>query len=144
MKSQSPVARLSFYAYNFSSSRQPYLVSFPNAALAATFALLYRDDAEIKIVEGGSFSRRRPVPWSCVRCDTGYLASSFGAIPLLPMAVAIAANEASKYLILLYGGPGKTRTSDLRFRKPLLYPAELRDQWRDFILALITVADCLL
>ena len=25
------------------------------------------------------------------------------------------------------GGPGKTRTSDLRFRKPLLYPAELRD-----------------
>jgi hypothetical protein len=26
------------------------------------------------------------------------------------------------------GGPGKTRTSDLRFRKPLLYPAELRDQ----------------
>jgi hypothetical protein len=30
-------------------------------------------------------------------------------------------------LILLDGGPGKTRTSDLRFRKPLLYPAELRD-----------------
>src|SRR5579862_1933268 len=26
------------------------------------------------------------------------------------------------------GGPGKTRTSDLRFRKPLLYPAELRDR----------------
>ena len=26
------------------------------------------------------------------------------------------------------GGPGKTRTCDLRFRKPLLYPAELRDQ----------------
>jgi hypothetical protein len=60
------------------------------------------------------------------------------------MAVATAANMARKYLILLVGGPGKTRTSDLRFRKPLLYPAELRDQWRDFILALITVADCLL
>ena len=26
------------------------------------------------------------------------------------------------------GGPEKTRTSDLRFRKPLLYPAELRDR----------------
>jgi hypothetical protein len=25
------------------------------------------------------------------------------------------------------GGPERTRTSDLRFRKPLLYPAELRD-----------------
>jgi hypothetical protein len=25
------------------------------------------------------------------------------------------------------GGPDKTRTCDLRFRKPLLYPAELRD-----------------
>jgi hypothetical protein len=28
------------------------------------------------------------------------------------------------------GGPGKTRTCDLRFRKPLLYPAELRDRLR--------------
>ena len=26
------------------------------------------------------------------------------------------------------GDPGKTRTSDLRFRKPSLYPAELRDR----------------
>src|SRR5262245_35340279 len=25
------------------------------------------------------------------------------------------------------GGPERSRTSDLRFRKPLLYPAELRD-----------------
>ena len=25
------------------------------------------------------------------------------------------------------GGPERTRTSDLRFRKPLLYPVELRD-----------------
>src|SRR6185503_6328193 len=25
-----------------------------------------------------------------------------------------------------FGGPGRTRTCDLRFRKPLLYPAELR------------------
>jgi hypothetical protein len=30
-------------------------------------------------------------------------------------------------LILFGGGPERTRTSDLRFRKPLLYPAELRD-----------------
>lgn len=29
-----------------------------------------------------------------------------------------------------FGGPGKTRTCDLRFRKPLLYPAELRDQFK--------------
>jgi hypothetical protein len=28
------------------------------------------------------------------------------------------------------GGPDRTRTCDLRFRKPLLYPAELRDQSR--------------
>ena len=27
-----------------------------------------------------------------------------------------------------FGGPERTRTSDLRFRKPLLYPAELRDR----------------
>src|SRR5207237_2079219 len=26
-----------------------------------------------------------------------------------------------------FGGPERTRTSDLRFRKPLLYPTELRD-----------------
>jgi hypothetical protein len=29
------------------------------------------------------------------------------------------------------GGPDRTRTCDLRFRKPLLYPAELRDQVLD-------------
>ena len=28
------------------------------------------------------------------------------------------------------GGPGRTRTSDLRFRKPLLCPAELRNRAR--------------
>src|SRR5437660_12671166 len=28
----------------------------------------------------------------------------------------------------LSGGPDRTRTCDLRFRKPLLYPAELRDR----------------
>ena len=30
-------------------------------------------------------------------------------------------------MIDLIGGPERTRTSDLRFRKPLLYPTELRD-----------------
>jgi hypothetical protein len=30
------------------------------------------------------------------------------------------------------GGPERTRTSDLRFRKPLLYPAELRDPQASF------------
>src|ERR1700730_12815754 len=29
---------------------------------------------------------------------------------------------------LTLGGPDRTRTCDLRFRKPLLYPAELRDR----------------
>ena len=29
------------------------------------------------------------------------------------------------------GGPDRTRTCDLRFRKPLLYPAELRDPQSD-------------
>jgi hypothetical protein len=28
---------------------------------------------------------------------------------------------------IILGGPERSRTSDLRFRKPLLYPAELRD-----------------
>ena len=33
---------------------------------------------------------------------------------------------------MISGGPGKTRTCDLRFRKPLLYPAELRDRsWKN-------------
>ena len=27
------------------------------------------------------------------------------------------------------GGPGQSRTADLRFRKPLLYPSELRGRW---------------
>src|SRR2546421_7361418 len=31
-------------------------------------------------------------------------------------------------MVLSAGGPERTRTSDLRFRKPLLYPAELRDR----------------
>src|SRR5881396_2378990 len=29
---------------------------------------------------------------------------------------------------IFFGGPDRTRTCDLRFRKPLLYPAELRDR----------------
>src|SRR6266545_7056664 len=33
----------------------------------------------------------------------------------------------------LYGGPDRTRTCDLRFRKPLLYPAELRDRLKNFV-----------
>jgi endonuclease YncB( thermonuclease family) len=49
-------------------------------------------------------------------------------------------------LIKLRGGPERSRTSDLRFRKPLLYPAELRDRMARFIIsggffvALIAVA----
>src|SRR5580700_10393110 len=42
-------------------------------------------------------------------------------------------------LFEIIGGPGKTRTCDLRFRKPLLYPAELRDRsWKSSLLTLYT------
>ena len=37
------------------------------------------------------------------------------------------------------GGPERTRTSDLRFRKPLLYPAELRDHCVDVIVLRVAV-----
>ncbi len=36
--------------------------------------------------------------------------------------------EQSRWGSCQAGDPGKTRTSDLRFRKPSLYPAELRDR----------------
>ncbi len=35
--------------------------------------------------------------------------------------------EKAKRFSRFDGGPERSRTSDLRFRKPLLYPAELRD-----------------
>jgi hypothetical protein len=37
-------------------------------------------------------------------------------------------NDDSFEVIENYGGPGVSRTRDLRFRKPLLYPSELRGQ----------------
>src|SRR6266568_4447628 len=40
------------------------------------------------------------------------------------------------------GGPERTRTSDLRFRKPLLYPAELRDLKLFQLLTIVTSAAC--
>jgi hypothetical protein len=49
---------------------------------------------------------------------------------LSPITIANVAKQPAKSLILLVGGPERTRTSDLRFRKPLLYPAELRDRDR--------------
>jgi hypothetical protein len=52
------------------------------------------------------------------------------AFALSPITVATVARGSFKSLILLVGGPERTRTSDLRFRKPLLYPAELRDRDR--------------
>jgi hypothetical protein len=39
---------------------------------------------------------------------------------------------------LRFGDPGMTRTCDLRFRKPSLYPAELRDRI-DFIREFFTL-----
>ena len=35
-------------------------------------------------------------------------------------------NDESSEVVENYGGPGVSRTRDLRFRKPLLYPSELR------------------
>ena len=37
--------------------------------------------------------------------------------------------HASKYLLTYYGVPEGIRTPDRRFRKPLLYPAELPGQF---------------
>ena len=42
------------------------------------------------------------------------------------------------------GGPERTRTSDLRFRKPLLYPAELRDQEENVVSRLPSGRDTIL
>jgi hypothetical protein len=39
------------------------------------------------------------------------------------------------------GGPERSRTSDLRFRKPLLYPAELRDQITELSLVMYIPRD---
>jgi hypothetical protein len=43
-------------------------------------------------------------------------------------AAGLAGGPSEKLSDWFFGGPGKTRTCDLRFRKPLLYPAELRDR----------------
>ncbi len=37
-------------------------------------------------------------------------------------------DDSDSYLIEKGGGPGQSRTADKRFRKPLLYPSELRGQ----------------
>jgi hypothetical protein len=58
-----------------------------------------------------------------VRKHRGSSAKSAGQ----PKQMAVAQQLSSN----VQGGPGKTRTCDLRFRKPLLYPAELRDQASD-------------
>jgi hypothetical protein len=78
-----------------------------------------------------SNSRRRS---TCKRCTSSQhnAACIVGLLQprikdLSPITVATVARGAAKPLILLAGGPERTRTSDLRFRKPLLYPAELRD-----------------
>jgi hypothetical protein len=41
--------------------------------------------------------------------------------------------------IEITGGPERTRTSGLRFRKPLLYPAELRDHCVDVVVLRVAV-----
>ena len=53
---------------------------------------------------------RRPVSPATQRCAAGYLA---------------AASSADR-MCVGNGDPERIRTSDLRFRKPTLYPAELR------------------
>jgi hypothetical protein len=60
-----------------------------------------------------------------------------GCEPLFPHLEQCAGSSREKFLkSRLYfsaGGPDRTRTCDLRFRKPLLYPAELRDQLKNFV-----------
>ena len=46
-------------------------------------------------------------------------------------------NDESSEVIENYGGPGVSRTRDLRFRKPLLYPSELRGHKRLLLLRLV-------
>src|SRR5579872_3329652 len=50
----------------------------------------------------------------------------------LPQILSVSARALPdwRYLFVLgwNGGPGQSRTADLRFRKPLLYPSELRGQ----------------
>ena len=41
--------------------------------------------------------------------------------------------EASCLIGKSNGGPGRSRTADQRFRKPLLYPSELRGRWGDYL-----------
>ena len=47
---------------------------------------------------------------------------------LSPMSQVRSVTHVSGSDTFAYGGPERIRTSDLRFRKPLLYPAELRDR----------------
>ena len=50
-----------------------------------------------------------------------------GEHPAADSAVsALLRRHAGNPMSNLFGGPGRTRTCDLRFRKPSLYPAELR------------------
>ena len=42
----------------------------------------------------------------------------------------------------LYGTPGRTRTSDLRLRRPMLYPTELRTHFASFLDAQVQGPEC--
>src|SRR5688572_6231750 len=78
---------------------------------------------------------RAPMATAPTPCDTQLIPSDRGwsvnnrpasdesfCCPTGMFSVTLRANR--------FGGPGRTRTCDLRFRKPLLYPAELRSRSR--------------
>src|SRR5712691_3808240 len=65
-------------------------------------------------------------PWAAADASTNGSARS--------PAVRPSARERRTSKPGLFGGPERTRTSDLRFRKPLLYPAELRDRANAFLM----------
>ncbi len=56
------------------------------------------------------------------------LSRSIVGEPWFSSARTIVYKYSSMMNIFLHGAPGWTRTSGLRFRKPLLYPAELQGQ----------------
>lgn len=46
----------------------------------------------------------------------------------IEQALRLDIGEEAAVNIVLYGDPGRTRTCDHRLRRPVLYPAELRDR----------------
>src|ERR1700744_5063257 len=77
-----------------------------------------------------------PAPWANTKHARGFSGHSRSAdtAPALPVSIVNCCGRNPAAEAGVDGDPGMTRTCDLRFRKPSLYPAELRDRsvalWR--------------